>query len=387
LFLKFKSFFRNYLSLSWQSKVDVVFYYPRHFNRSIRGNNPYFEPLTDACKQNGLSFILIEEPDTSTNHPKDLSAIPFDFYLVLILVFRKLLPLSFFQSFESREHKIARILKPVFFRKLEFKVFITISNSMLGFFRGLSPEACLFDYQHGIINSSHPGYVIDRMAAPHIKQNNVSVLMYGTGFQDILNRSDSGYYLEHTRVIGLKNRQIEQFHKAFNRNVLVTLQFTAGEYLDFQQYFFQFLTDLFEKHSEFFVDQGIRVFLKNHPRYDGVPDIAGFGSFPFVEFTQLPNDKCYELCSINLTYHSTSIFEAAHNGLPTYIINDKLSNSIYFDEFDFPVKNDQHFIDFLLKIMDANQYHKLSAEVKNWNSRYYMQFDEPKFISLLKGCL
>lgn len=258
---------------------------------------------------------------------------------------------------------------------------------MLGFFRGLSPEACLFDYQHGIINSTHTGYIIDRVAAPHIRQNNASVLLFGTGFRDILNRSDSDYYREHTRVVGLHTSQKGHLHKVFNRNVLVTLQFTAGEYLDFQQYFFQFLTELFEMHAAFFVDQGIKIFLKNHPRYDGVPDISRFGTFPFVEFTQLPNEKCYELCSINLTYHSTSIFEAAHNGLPTYIINDQLSNSIYYDEFEYPVKNGQQFTDFLLEIMDANRYRKLSAEVTNWNSRYYMQFNEPEFISILKGCL
>ncbi len=350
------------------------------------GKNPFFEPLICACEQNEISYILIEEPDSSANHPKNLNAVPFDFYLFLILVFRKLLPLKWFKSFESREHKIAQLLNPVFFNRLKFKVFITISNSMLGFFRGLSPDARLYDYQHGIINSTHTGYLINRMAAQHIQQNNATVLLHGIGFRNLLSKADSEYYPEHTEVIGLPITQIGQLHHAFNKNVLVTLQFTAGEYLDFQQYFFLYLSNLFENNHKFFVDQGITIFLKNHPRYDGVPDLSQFKAYSFVKFINLQNDECYELCSINLTYHSTSIFEAAHNGLPTYIINDQLSNSIYFDEFDYPVKNNKDFINFLFEIMDENCYQKLSEDVIAWNSKYYMRFDEDKFISLVQGC-
>lgn len=366
---------------------EVVFYYPQHFNRSDNSTNPYFQPLIEACEKYKISYIIIEEPDNSNNFKQNPAAFRFDFFLYLIILIRKLLPLSWFESFESREHKIARFLKPIFFRHFQFKVFITMSNSMLGFFRGLSPGAILYDYQHGIINAAHTGYIINNTASPHIKLNNVSVLMHGKAFQNILNQADPKYYPEHTQVIGVPVKHNSQTHKVFNNNVLVTLQFTAGDYVDFQQLFYKYLADLFGSCKQFFLEHHITLYLKNHPRYGGTPDISPFYNYPFVKTVDLTNDECYTLCSVNLTYHSTTLFEAAQQGIPTYIINDALSNSIYYEEFEYPVENKISFTDFISEMMHEKKYQEYSVKVLNWNRQYYMPLDTEKFISILKDAI
>lgn len=211
--------------------------------------------------------------------------------------------------------------------------------------------------------------------------------MHGTAFQNILKQADPLYYPHHTQVIGVPVKQSGQTHNTFNNNVLVTLQFTAGDYVDFQELFYKYLADLFERHRQFFLENQITLYLKNHPRYDGTPDISPFFNYPFVKTINLANDECYKLCSVNLTYHSTTLFEAAQHGIPTYIINDALSNNIYYDEFDYPVANKIGFTDFLLELMQEKIYQKFSAAVINWNQQYYMPLDTEKFITVTKDAI
>lgn len=61
-------------------KPDVVFYYPRHFNRAADGTNPYFRPLIELCKDNGIKYIALEEP--AAGYPSDKASIKADFFCV-----------------------------------------------------------------------------------------------------------------------------------------------------------------------------------------------------------------------------------------------------------------------------------------------------------------
>ena len=132
-----------FISLFFRRKVfDVVFYYPQHFNRGKNAENMFFNHLYNSCENNNLSYLVFEEPDLSSSKSRNKDAIPFDFAYFIIVFLRK---------FIKSEKMIGRILLNTIFRRLDFKNYIVLSQSMLSIFRVINPEARLFDLQHGII--------------------------------------------------------------------------------------------------------------------------------------------------------------------------------------------------------------------------------------------
>ena len=47
----FKSFIFFVYSIFFKRKVDIVFYYPQHFNRDENSQNMYFNHLYKCCKE------------------------------------------------------------------------------------------------------------------------------------------------------------------------------------------------------------------------------------------------------------------------------------------------------------------------------------------------
>jgi len=83
------------------------------------------------------------------------------------------------------------------------------------------------------------------------------------------------------------------------------------------------------------------------------------------------------LCSIHLTAYSTTVFECASVGIPTIFLTSLQNDFNMFNkDFKYPLKNDLEYIE--------NNYSEYSALVKIWESVFYTDFDENKFISLLK---
>ena len=85
---------------------DIIFYYPQHFNRNKNGKNPFFEPLINICKSKNIRYLIIEEPDNKTVFSRNTEAIQFDMYFYIILILRKIIPLSLFTNSEKKEQWI-----------------------------------------------------------------------------------------------------------------------------------------------------------------------------------------------------------------------------------------------------------------------------------------
>ena len=104
----FSSFFYFFLLLFKKKKVDILFYYPQHFNRGNKNKNNYFKHLIESCKDKGLRFIVFEEPDFSSRFKRNDEAEPFDVIFYFILLLRKLI---FLKSYNSRKDKIIARMK------------------------------------------------------------------------------------------------------------------------------------------------------------------------------------------------------------------------------------------------------------------------------------
>ncbi len=384
-----KSFFFFLSSFFKKREYDVLFYYPAHFNRGEGDINPFFEPLYGICRKHNISYLVIEEPELFKKTKRNAKAVPFDFMLIAILVLRKIIPLKRFASFQHREWLIAGILKPIFFRKFFFQNYIVLSNSMMGFFRGLNKDAKLFDYQHGVITSQHRGYIDAEMhAAEHIKRNEANVLVYGKGFEDVLSTTVSDkYYNSHVYSIGQNiNGEFENHY--IKRTILFSLQFADPKKKD-NPLKLKKIIDFFEVYSDFFILNNITILLKHHPRFQYDIDPSPLYAFAF---TKLYEGNLFDGLSesfLHMTFHSTTTFEAASRGIPTLLMkNDLLDPQFFVDDYNYPlgIMDESEIVEHIQKYIDDEvDYLNSAKKVFEWYGRFYSEIDEKLFVELMKG--
>ena len=280
-----------------KKNIDIVFYCSQHFNRGETGQNLYFEHLLKACENNKISYMVFEEPEYNYSKPRSSDAVPFDFIFYLIIFFRKL---------NLSDKYIGILFSATFLRGLRFKNYIVLSQSMLEFFKGINPNAKLFDLQHGLINYNKKHYIKNNRVSNKIEKNNIQILVAGNKFKSILSESDkSGYFYNNVHTIGVSKITCKNHHRSPNKNILVSLQFTEDHSLLQNQ---KLLKEL-EEFTSF--NKGFSFFIRNHPRFNDEVDLVELNSKINIQFAPLELSDCYKLCSIHLTAYSSMVFECA----------------------------------------------------------------------------
>ncbi len=331
---------------------------------------------------------MIEEPELSKRTKRNKDAVPFDFILIIILILRKLIPLTKFDSFQHREWFIARLLKPIFFRNFTFNNSIVLANSMLSLFRGLNEKAKLFDYQHGVITSKHSGYIVNECAHEGIKLNDANVLVYGKGFKEILHNAVSDkYYASHVYAIGksVPNKFKNHYGK---RKIIFSLQFSDLD-TKFNRDILKKIVHFFETYEDFFLLNDITILLKHHPRFQHDIDVTPLYVF---SFTKLYEGSLFDVLHesfLHITFHSTSTFEASTMSIPTLLMkNDILNPQFFIDDYYYPLgtKNELEIIECIKTYLhDKVRYSADAKKVFEWYYRFYAEIDESLFVDLIKG--
>jgi len=357
LFISFFYFIKLFFK---KQEIDVVFYYPKHFNRGVDCQNLFLNPLFESCKKHNISYLVFEEPDRKSDKKRHKNSIPFDFPFYLIILLRK---------FGFKDKYSANILSFILLRNLKFKNVIVLSQSMIEFFRGLNKEAEIFDLQHGIIYSNKESYISDGKASSNISDNNVQLLLFGEGFKEILDVSDkTNYYKKNTNVIGVQKSTAFRHFKP-NRMVLITLQITEDHTEEQNKRMLDEIIKIINSNED------LNFYIRNHPRFNNCIDIS-----KLIKITNLAPEslmECFKLCSIHITSYSTTTFECAEFGIPTIFLKSiKEDFNMFETDFKYP---------FDIEILDViNDYNNYSDEVISWRKKYYSDYDEDKFISLLK---
>jgi hypothetical protein len=368
---------------------DVIFYFPQHFNRSVNGTNPFFDPLIAICEENGLLYLLLEEPDNKTNFPRNKCAYKFDVYFYLIQFLRKIVKLFFLKNFETREQLIGFILKKITLGKFSANVVFTLSNSMGGFWRGYNPEARIIDYQHGIINSTQSGFFKKGNAAANIRENNKEVAVWGVGFKDVF-KQDKRYYKNKVHVLGYSQLNEKGLKSDVRKNkIIISLQFMPefGIKLN-QEMLFELKRVLKELNS---VPNEIKhqVVLKNHPRHNNAVDLKNIiDEFDFVTLMLDKEELNYPEYLLHVTFYSTMAFEMAIKGIPTYflvtenIINGKTQ---FLEEYQYPI-NQNFTLQKLWSIYenDGKVWLDHSGLVKKWSMHFFAPLDKGLFLDLIQ---
>lgn len=363
-------------------KTKVIFYYPQHFNRA-NGENEYFNLLIEVCKRNRVNYLIVEEPDKSTQAPRNKLADKFDIFLLIILAMRKLIPLKWFSNFEVREQFIGKCLNLVSLGKFKASVYITLSNPLGGVFRGINKNARIFDCQHGIIPTSQPGYFQANCATERMVVNQKEVLVCGEGFRNSFLKVDPEYYSDKVFVIGKSN--ILPLKVDFGNHILVSLQIIESENMP-EQWFSDQVDLLFEQFqklegSDLLAEKTI--YLKHHPRSTQTYDIRKLLQFSFVE---LYDHSILHDFLLHITFFSTTAFDYAASGIPTLFLYSNhipQGKTVYIEEFEYPYGNIFTIQEWLVTLSGSHQKEIIHQEILNWYKRFYSHFDETLFLKLI----
>lgn len=374
-------------------KPDVLFNYPQHFNRSSSGENPFFQPLVSACCKKGLTVRLVEEPDFGTEKPRNPKALKFDFLFWLVIILRKIyLKIKTNSSQDETDKFAAKFVDLISFGRFRAKAIITISNSNIRFWSSLNKNGKVFDMQHGIIYKNHSGY-FDAYGKLYdvMKRPNVNVLFWGKGYEDNFVRGDEEVLKGRTHIVGYpvavdgEHRHCEgSIDNSSKRSVVVSLQFTNSLSAQGREDMKNALACFLYKISEL----PVKVLLKHHPRYNNCISIDDLlQRYHNVELTDLPLCDLLDKTFLHATFNSTTAFEFAQFGIPTYFIpcdNAPVIESLFYKEYSYPLYAYGTIADVFARLTSSGNYKTDSGIVYRWYQRFYSPFDETEFLKLLE---
>lgn len=384
-------------------EYDVVFVSSVFFNRGHNGENALLKPMIESCKKNNLNFVIFEDADLKgeyKNFRRSNDSIPFDFISLLQIILRKFYnliyknPLSENEKY-TREHKISNVLKKIFFRKFNSKVYITLLWNNITLWRSIDADSCVVDYQHGVIYDGHLGYIRDGLP-PKIKSaNEIVTLVYGQSFKDILIDNDKSIFYGESNVlkVGIKKEfNFKNLPPRNTRKILFSLQIVPGLDDKLVNNYIDKINKLITFNKDFLSKNKYKIIFKHHPRYTtyNCPKI-NFKE-DFIDFdNQTPILDLLNTVSIHMTFHSTSAFDAAMIGVPSIFLDmlEEMSpKEIFLNQYKYPCKDmvikDYKDLEKILVDIDNKEiFINNCDDVYQWSQAFYNDFDEKIFEDFL----
>lgn len=385
----FGSLYLIFSKIILSHKVDVIFYYPQHFNRGADGKNPYFEPLIKVCRDNGIRYIQLEEPAGGSDKPKNRESVPADFLLWSIILIRKFFRCVLKFPYLKQEKYTAFIINILTLGKLKVKCYITISGSMEHLFALLNKNGKVYDYQHGIIYSWHWGY-FDKNGKLHPEHmlDNLNFLLYGEGFLKSFTLNNPSEITKRIHITGYPISIYNPPAVKSNRNkVLFSLQYTDDgneeELLAFSELFSKALQELQNFDGE--------ILYKHHPRYNNSYDISSIVSKnKNIKETHQSIDKLHDSLLLHITFYSTTTFEYAAYGVPTYFLfSEKFDTGkrVFYDEYEYPLYRNMDLSEVINQLSQSQYFLNDSIKIKEWYNRFYKEFDKELFLRVINSTI
>ena len=382
------SFWQLTTHVIFAKKAQVMFYYPQHFNRTAEGTNPFFDRLLEACDRHGISYKLIEEPDWGTDKPRNSKAIKGDALFLLIMVLRKVIGLFGKKDFFKNEKYVAGIVNILTFGRLRYNTYMTISGSMLHLFGALNSKGNVYDVQHGILFKQKATFFDEKEhLRPQYYQRNLHWIMWGRGYDQCFCRGDEEILSGRTHVVGYPIKDVVMDMNSSDDNeksVLFSLQFTH----DSQPHELKIQKDLVEESLHQLNECRVKVLLRHHPRYNNAIDINDLlEKYPFAKLTTLSMNKLLASTLLQVTFNSTTSFEYAAYGIPSFFIDKEASiplGDIFYSEYHYPLYQGEEILDVVKRLQNSELRRQDSATVKEWYREFYDEFDENAFIKLIK---
>lgn len=386
----------------FKKNFDVVFVCSTYFNRGKKGENILFKPMIECCKKNNLNYVIFEDTyfKSHIDFRVNENSISFDFILIIQIILKKIYNLIYKQPISLDEIylqdlKVAKIVRRLFFKKFNSKIYITLIWNNVTLWRVISPSASVVDYQHGYIFDGEEEFMKDGRP-PRVKlDNNVEALVHGHKYKSILIDNDkSGFYNENNVItVGLEKPSYSKKNfSEMNRKILFTLQLVPDFDKKINERYVNTIEKLIDINSEYFLSNNYEIIFKHHPRYvsENCPKININHSF--VSFDdKTPLSELFNKVGLHMTFHSTSAFDAALIGLPTIFVDMHESFSpdeMFLNQYQYPcndlvVKNFKNLKRILKNITNEKTYNHYCNDVYEWSKEFYHDFDEEIFENFL----
>ena len=385
----FISFWQLITKVIIAKKAKVLFYYPQHFNRTAQATNPFLDRLLETCDKYGINYQVIEEPDWGTDKPRNPRAIKGDALFVLITIIRKIVSKCGMKDDISRERITANVVNILTLGRLRHEKYITISGSMLELFLYLNRTATVYDMQHGVLFKQHPTFFDNKEhIRPHIaSEPRWHWLMWGKGYEECFCRGDEAILAGRTHVVGYpiasgQKKESDDVKKV----VLVSLQFThdsSAESLQYQK-------EAMERALELLRGKDVKVLLKHHPRFNDAISIDDWKEmFPFCELTRMSMADLRPRVMLHVTFTSTTSFEYAEFGVPSYFVIDSIHHSmvkgdLFYSEYHYPLYQNMTLVDVVMRLQDKHLRLQDAETVRSWYREFYDEFDEKEFLKIIE---
>ena len=368
-------------------RPDVLLYFPQHFNRSAKGTNPYFEPIIEICKESGLKYLMMEEPDRDTSRPRDPQCMKADFLFWIIIVMRKIIHLMYKgKPWHDVDTIIAHIVDLFTFHRFRAKKYITISNSMIDVLAELNPTGVAYDYQHGIIFFGHLGYFGENgLISPSYTLLNGRIMLWGPLYEQCFEKVISPAIVEkQIKVVGypIPTSQIESKERT---KIVVCLQFRSEGTEDL----FINMREMLCECLEVLKNYRYQVLLKHHPRFNNVTDLTDIlQKYPFAEFTDRQLEDLATEAFLHITWNSTTCFEYANYSIPTFFLTDSRvdwGEKTFYEQYHYPLYRGQNLHFAMSRIQDEAVYTADCNTVKNWYTSAYAPLDKEQLMQILSS--
>lgn len=367
-------------------KPQVIFAAPQHFNRDVNGKNPYFEKFIKCCEDKGIPYLKFESPEYGSTQPHDPTAIRIDFIFWLMMLLRKIFIKTYSGNIRKAERAVAKTVNIITFGKLKVPCYITMAGLFIEMFQEMCPDSTVCDLQHGIIYAKHPGYFDkNNNLSGSLNAPNCKILVWGEKFRDLFLKSCSNDNIsEKINVIGYPIEQVKKAKISTRKNIILfSLQFSPDLKPEELTEYKAMLDEAVKEVSS----SGYHIKLKHHPRYSDVIDISDIlEKYQNVEIT---TQSLYELateCILHVTWYSTTVFEYASYGVPSYILSDEkhlLGKDIFYNQFKYPLFEDMSITDVIGLIEDSNKNDELGTTLQVWYEQLYSPFREDVAFSIL----
>lgn len=388
----FISFWQLTTKVIFSKRPQVLFYYPQHFNRSAEGTNPFFDPMLKECEKHDIPFVLIEEPDYSSDKPRNKKAIKGDALFLMIVVLRKIIGIIHSESkFYVNEQRVAIVLSALTLGKLIIPRYVSISGSMNELFIYLNPKGEIYEMQHGVVFAGKDAfYEPDGSLHPAYQSSNFHLMFWGKGYQKSVIRGHENEWEGRTHVIGYpldNGTAISKIHEDAN-TILFSMQITMDANEEWANGFLEMVEDCLKQLHELIIKGfKFKVLLKHHPRFNNAYNIDYlFDKYPFVELTDRPLSELLPNTMLQVTYHSTTAFEYGQFGVPSFFMQSKKMKQgveLFYDEYNYPLYKNLAISEVVERLQDENLRNHDAEVVRKWYREFYDEFNEDKFIKVI----
>jgi len=384
-----------------KKKYDIVFIYRNTFNRE-EGENVLLHPFLELCKKKGHKYLLLEsrhvQDETGYPYLENKNAIPFNFINYLRTKLRQVVRVKHTDNglgpqWIKRERAVAGILKKLFFRNLETKLFITlVGYENVAFLKFIYKNTTFAEYQHGVFWCADDRETREiNFFRKNSLNTNTYYLTYGKGFCDVYKRCPGRlpYFAKNVISLGYYREISPLKKKNNNKTILYTLQNVDMEN---NSRYYQSIKEIVERNADYLSLNGYHILFKNHPRYERGDPLIFKKNYSFISFIDDTKSLTnFSDISLHITSKSTTAFDASVQGIPTVFVDtceERSPSKIFFDLYQYPLKDFKitqagSLQNILKRTENPEFYHLCRKEVYIWSQSYYQAFDESIIIDLL----